>query len=149
MSIRISHWKRHTFQNAVRLGSVLFLGNLGGVLHKSSRVYLFQQALCLDYYRLNDISTLGSAFSINEVQCKDPAVQSRLSIYDGLDAFLLSLPRGSTELFIHFPAISVSKPLTWASGRSADQRLALDQRLLSLRFFKRCFRIAAYAGLWS
>ena len=77
----------------VLLGALLMLGNLGMVLHKSSRVYLFQQAQCFNYYQIHDATKIDAHYHIEEALCKLPWVQSRLSIVDGADSFLQILPR--------------------------------------------------------
>ncbi|KAL6721974.1 hypothetical protein ACLMJK_001079 [Lecanora helva] len=76
----------------ILLGTIGVLGNLADIIHKRSRVYLFQQALCLVYYKVTDPSKLGLDYNINESDCKIKQVQSRLSIYEGLDSFLFYLP---------------------------------------------------------
>ena len=80
------------------LGAILALGSFGSVLHKSSRVYLFQQAQCLNFYQTHDVSAIGANYDIEEGLCKLPIIQSRLSVVDGVDSFLQFLPRES----IHF-----------------------------------------------
>lgn len=81
----------------VLLGALLPLGNLGTLLHKSSRVYLFQQAQCLNYYQSHDISAIDANYNIEEALCKLPIIQSRLSVIDGVDSFLQFLPRKSSH----------------------------------------------------
>ena len=85
--------KRPKFEPVVLLGALLMLGNLGSVLHKSSRVYLFQQAQCFNYYEIHDATKIDANYRIEEALCKLPLVQSRLSMVDGVDSFLQSLPR--------------------------------------------------------
>lgn len=77
----------------ILLGSIITLGNLGTILHRSSRVYLFQQAQCLDYYQIHDATEVGSNNHIEEFLCKLPVIQSRLSMVIGADSFLQCLPR--------------------------------------------------------
>ncbi len=77
----------------VLLGGIITLGNLGTILHKSSRVYLFQQAQCLNYYQIHDVKVIGSNYHIDEHLCKIPGIQSRLSIVEGIDSLLQYIPR--------------------------------------------------------
>ena len=95
---------KHSNPNTVMLlAAIITLGNLGTILHKSSRVYLFQQAQCLDYYRIHDPTKISLNYHVEESLCKLPAIQSRLSIVDGIDSFLQCLPRK--------PFCPVGKPL--------------------------------------
>lgn len=80
------------------LGGILTLGNLGTILHKSSRVYLFQQAQCFNYYQVYDATAIGADLHIEESLCKVALIQSRLSIVDGVDSFLQCLPRKYSRL---------------------------------------------------
>lgn len=77
----------------VLLGAILTLGNLAQIIHRSSRVFLFQQAQCLIYYKLADPSKIDAQFQVDEALCKLGPIQSRLSMIDGVDAFLTCLPR--------------------------------------------------------
>ena len=90
-----SEWRRQTFDYVVLLGGILTLGNLGLILHKSSRIYLFQQAQCLNYFLLRDPTAIGLQYHVDEARCKNPTIQSRLSMIDGIDSFLQWLPRES------------------------------------------------------
>ena len=85
--------KRFVLDPVVLLGGILVLANLGIVLHKSSRVYLFQQAQCFNYYQIHDPAKIDANYHIEEALCKLPFVQSRLSMVDGADSFLQCLPR--------------------------------------------------------
>ncbi|KAL9578338.1 MAG: hypothetical protein Q9203_007131 [Teloschistes exilis] len=76
----------------VLLGAILTLGNLAQIIHRSSRVFLFQQAQCLIYYKLADPSKIDAQFQVDEALCKLGPIQSRLSMIDGVDAFLTCLP---------------------------------------------------------
>ncbi|KAL9575926.1 MAG: hypothetical protein Q9212_007555, partial [Teloschistes hypoglaucus] len=80
----------------VLLGAILTLANLAQIIHRSSRVFLFQQAQCLIYYKLADPSKIDAQFQVDEALCKLGPIQSRLSMIDGVDAFLTCLPQ------IHF-----------------------------------------------
>ena len=71
---------------------VLTIGNLAICTHRSSRVYLYQQSLCLNYYRENNPAKIEDQTSIDESLCKIKDVQSPLSVIDGLDAFLVAIP---------------------------------------------------------
>lgn len=77
----------------ILLGTILTLGNLAEIIHKSSRVYLFQQAQCLLYYKSVSPSKISSSYLVDDALCKVSQVQSRLSMVDGLDSFLAFLPR--------------------------------------------------------
>lgn len=92
MSIQ-STLRRSDVGTAVLLGAIITLANLGTVLHRSSRTYLFQQAQCLNYYRVHDATAINSKYHIEESRCKLPVIQSRLSLVDGVDSFLSCLPR--------------------------------------------------------
>ena len=78
------------------LGAIITFGNLGTILHQSSRVYLFQQAQCMNYYLRNDATAIDPNYHIEESRCKIPGIQARLSITEGVDSFLQSLPRMSS-----------------------------------------------------
>ena len=80
----------------VLLGAVLNVSYLATCIHKSSRVYLFQQAQCLNYYRANDPTKIDSHYHVEEALCKIHEVQSSLSILDGIDSFLQNLPGKAT-----------------------------------------------------
>lgn len=75
------------------LGGILTLRNLGTILHKSSRIYLFQQALCFNYYQIHDATQITTDYHVNEALCKVPSIQASLSTVDGIDSFLQCLPR--------------------------------------------------------
>ena len=77
----------------ILLGAILTIGNLAEHLHKSSRIYLFQQAQCLLHYQNVDPSKIDSDFRIDEALCKVKPIQSRLAAIDGVDSFLYFLPR--------------------------------------------------------
>ena len=89
----------------ILLGTIITLGNLGTILHRSSRVYFFQQAQCLGYYRTYDPTLINSAYEIKELFCKLPFIQSRLSVVNGIDSFLQCLPR---KHFRHWEGSSVT-----------------------------------------
>ena len=74
------------------LTTVLVLANLAICIHRSSRIYLFQEAQCLTYYRAIDPSKIDSGLGVDEALCKVDDVQSPLSIIDGIDSFLQLLP---------------------------------------------------------
>lgn len=77
----------------ILLGAILVLSNLADIIHSSSRVYLFQQAQCLIYYKTFNPSKIKIDHHVDESLCKVRQVQSRLSIVDGLDSFLVFIPR--------------------------------------------------------
>ena len=82
----------------VLLGAVLNLSYLATCIHKSSRVYLFQQAQCLNYYQANDPTKIDSNYHVDESLCKIHEVQSPLSILDGMDSVLQNLPGKAAHL---------------------------------------------------
>lgn len=79
------------------IAAVLVLANLAVCIHRSSRLYLFQQSLCLQHYLSTDVNKIGPLWHVDEALCKVQQVQSPLSIIEGLDAFLQLLP-GSLPL---------------------------------------------------
>ncbi|KAL8649435.1 MAG: hypothetical protein Q9226_005580 [Calogaya cf. arnoldii] len=81
--------------------AVLVISNLAVSIHRSSRVYLFQQSLCLQHYLATDPQKVGLDWLVEESLCKVKQVQSSLSIIEGVDAFLQLLPgRSSSSLFL-------------------------------------------------
>lgn len=96
MSQHLHPRKTSVVQQILLLGLLLTLSNLAAVIHKSSRVYLFQQAQCLTYYKIHDPTQIDSHSRIQEALCKLDKVQSRLSITDGIDSFLSYLPGKSS-----------------------------------------------------
>lgn len=76
----------------ILLGAIITLGNLADIIHKSSRLYLFQQAQCLLYYKRFDPSTIQQDFRIDEALCKVTLIQSHLATINGIDSFLNYLP---------------------------------------------------------
>ena len=84
--------KASATKRIILLGAILTLSNLGEHLHKSSRVYLFQQAQCLVHYKSVDPSKIHTGFRIDEALCKVHSIQSRLATIDGIDSFLYFLP---------------------------------------------------------
>lgn len=77
----------------ILLMSIIFpVSNLALSLTQSSRVYLFQQARCLSYYRVNDPTKIDSENGVEESLCKGEGVQYPLSIIVGVDAILTMLP---------------------------------------------------------
>ena len=92
--------KRSTNGQVFLLGFVLTLANLAAVVHKSSRVYLFQQSQCLAFYMTVDPTKIDPQNGVKEALCKVDVVQSRLSVTDGLDSFLSNLPGRSLCHFI-------------------------------------------------
>lgn len=76
--------------------AVLVLANLAICIHRSSRVYLFQQSLCLQHYLGTDAEKIGPHWRVEESLCKVKPVQSALSIIEGVDAFLQLLPGQSS-----------------------------------------------------
>lgn len=72
--------------------AVLVLANLAVCIHRSSRVYLFQQSLCLQHCLATDPRQVGPHRLVEKSLCKVKQVQSTLSIIEGVDAFLQLLP---------------------------------------------------------
>lgn len=119
MSTSISKLLVPVTNRIILFGVILTLNALAEVIHKSSRVYLFQQAQCLLYYKTFDPSKIRPDFSIDEAFCKISAIQSRLATIDGIDSFLKSLPRESSLTLViytspFYPEIcqSVALPVT-------------------------------------
>ena len=79
-------------QQIFLLGAVLTLANLAAIIHKSSRVFLFQQSRCLTYYLIHDPTKVDSRYRVEEELCKTDEIQSWLSMTDGIDSFLTCLP---------------------------------------------------------
>ena len=92
----------------VLLGAVLNVSYLATCIHKSSRVYLFQQAQCLNYYQANDPTKINSHYQVDEALCKISEVQSPLSILDGIDSFLQNLPGKATPFFLRYSTATCS-----------------------------------------
>ena len=99
----------------ILLGAILTLGNLAEIIHKSSRVYLFQQALCLLYYKRSDPTKIQSDFSIDENFCKVSPVQSRLATIDGIDSFLSLLPREFLTIVSYIQLVRFNRPGFYAT----------------------------------
>ncbi|KAL8671124.1 MAG: hypothetical protein Q9168_004369 [Polycauliona sp. 1 TL-2023] len=74
--------------------AVLVLANLSICIHGSSRLWIFQQSICLQHYLATDPSQVGLASLVEESRCKIQQVQSTLSIIEGVDVFLQLLPVG-------------------------------------------------------
>lgn len=79
-------------QQILLLGLVLTLANLAAIIHKSSRVFLFQQSQCLAYYLIHDPKKIHFRYRVEEALCKTDEIQSWLSMTDGIDNFLSCLP---------------------------------------------------------
>ena len=92
MSEYSSSSKKSVDRRIILITAVLAFGNLSICLHRSSRVYLLQQAQCLNYYTATDPTKIGADFVIDETLCKQKDVQSPLSILEGVDSFLSILP---------------------------------------------------------
>ncbi|KAL2049951.1 hypothetical protein ABVK25_009818 [Lepraria finkii] len=92
MSYDTPHRKPSVNRQVFLLGALLNLGYLAACIHKSSRVYLFQQAQCLTYYKIHDPTKIDSQYRVEEALCKLDDIQSPLSIIDGIDSFLQFLP---------------------------------------------------------
>lgn len=71
---------------------VLSLGNLAICIHRSSRVYLFQQSRCLQHYLTFDPTVISPQWEVEESLCKIQEVQSSLSTTEGIDSVLQLLP---------------------------------------------------------
>ena len=92
MSHNLSHGKPSVNRQVFLLGAVLTFGYLASCIHTSSRVYLFQQAQCLTYYKTYDPTKIDSRYGVAEALCKLDEIQSPLSIIQGIDSFLQFLP---------------------------------------------------------
>ena len=97
MSQEFSPRRMSVTRQVVLLGAVLNVSYLATCIHKSSRVYLFQQAQCRNYYQANDPTKIDSHYHVEEALCKIQEVQSPLSILDGIDSFLQNLPGKATH----------------------------------------------------
>ena len=71
---------------------VLTLGNLAICIHRSSRVYLYQQSICLQHYLSVDPTRVSAQWVVEESLCKTPKIQSPLSMFEGVDTMLMLLP---------------------------------------------------------
>ena len=87
-------WRRKLSTNlrVATIAITLTLGNLAICIHRSSRVYMYQQSQCLLYYLGHDPSKVNEAWEVEESMCKIKEVQSPLSMIEGLDTFLQLLP---------------------------------------------------------
>ena len=94
----------------VLLGAVLNVSYLATCIHKSSRVYLFQQAQCLNYYQATDPTKIDSHYHVEEALCKIQEVQSPLSILDGVDSFLQNLPGKATHSTLSYSISTFPHP---------------------------------------
>jgi hypothetical protein len=105
MSHNISHGKSSVNRQVFLLGAVLNFGYLASCIHVSSRVYLFQQAQCLTYYKTYDPTMIDSHHGVAEALCKLDKIQSPLSVIEGIDSFLQFLPGISSTLLrrLHYP----------------------------------------------
>ena len=115
MSQEFSPRRMSVTYQIVLLGAVLNVSYLATCIHKSSRVYLFQQAQCLNYYQANDPTKIDSHHHVEEALCKIQEVQSPLSILDGIDSFLQNLPGKATHSTLRY-SISIfphTKTLPW------------------------------------
>ena len=83
----------------ILMTAALTLGNLAICIHRSSRVYLYQQTICLGYYMTNDLTKVNGDSTIDENLCKIEDVQSPLSIVEGVDSFLILSPGKDTIRF--------------------------------------------------
>lgn len=84
--------KRDTNIRVATIATALTLGNLAICIHRSSRVYMYQQSQCLRWYLVNDPSKVNEAWEVDESLCKRPEVQSPLSVIEGADTFVQLLP---------------------------------------------------------
>ena len=75
----------------VLVAITLTLGNLAICIHRSSRVWLFQQSQCLQHFLAVDPSRIADS-QVPEAECKIKEVQSPLSMIEGADMFLQMLP---------------------------------------------------------
>lgn len=84
--------ERPRHAQVVLIAAVVVLANLAICIHRSSRVYLFQQSLCLQHFMATDPQKIGPQWRIEEKLCRIDEVQSPLSLIEGVDAFLQLLP---------------------------------------------------------
>ena len=84
--------ERSRHVQVVLVAAVVVLANLAICIHRSSRVYLFQQSLCLQHIMATNPQNIGPQWRIEEKLCRIREVQSPLSLTEGVDAFLQLLP---------------------------------------------------------
>ena len=99
MAIEKLRLGRSVDSRIVTVAIVLTLGNLAICIHRSSRVYLFQQSQCLQHFLVVDKQRIDDQWQVDEAQCKIKEVQSPLSMIEGVDAFLQLLPGKILDLW--------------------------------------------------
>lgn len=124
--------------------AILVTANLAVCIHRSSRVYLFQQSLCLQYYLATDVEKVSSQWSVAEDLCRIKEVQSTLSMIEGADAFLQLLPGQYPHCF---QRISLAEGSLIVVRFPALLMLATFQKLLPIVGLRRCLLVnVAFSG---
>ncbi|KAK0120855.1 hypothetical protein ONS96_011055 [Cadophora gregata f. sp. sojae] len=72
--------------------SIVVLGSFGFMLNASTHVYLVEQSVCREYYRLHEPGLIGRNGLVNEAICKIPQIQSRVAEILGVYKVLTYLP---------------------------------------------------------
>ena len=113
-------------RNVVLIIVTLFFGNLAITTHRASRIYMYQQVLCSNYYAVQSPPKMTS--DEHENWCKVPGIQSSLSIFDGIDSFLVLLAGEvfhTAPMLSEFSDIFTNTPLQpflpWASTKTFYQ----------------------------
>lgn len=84
--------KRRTDYRIILITLVITLSNIAICTHRSSRVWLYQQSLCFEYYHAREPAAAETSASIDEDRCKLKEIQSSLSTIESLDAVFMLLP---------------------------------------------------------
>ncbi|KAI4160354.1 MAG: hypothetical protein LQ342_005850 [Letrouitia transgressa] len=83
---------RSVLRRIALLTAIITLSNLAASIQKGSRVFLFQQTQCFNYYQIHDPSKIDWNEMIDEALCKGDGVQHPLSYTVGIDSLLSTLP---------------------------------------------------------
>jgi hypothetical protein len=63
---------------------ILAVADLGDAIFRSARLFLIEQALCRDYYRIEDPAVIAPDGSVGEYRCKSDSLQADVSMVYGL-----------------------------------------------------------------
>jgi hypothetical protein len=63
---------------------ILAVADLGDAIFRSARLFLIEQALCRDYYRIEDPAIIAPDGSVEEYRCKSDSLQADVSMVYGL-----------------------------------------------------------------
>lgn len=83
---------RSVLRRIALLTAIISISNLAASIQKGSRVFLFQQTQCFNYYQIHDPGKIGWNEMIDEALCKGDGVQHPLSYTVGIDSLLATLP---------------------------------------------------------